>query len=524
MVGGRRSRRRFGARPDGDSQTSPLVVGVVSGLLLLGGAGLVVQQLNGATARPEAPAAAATCQQTRTVLVATVPALSEPLTAATAALDAPCLEVTVRTEQPTVTESTLGPEDPQRPHLWALDSTARLDALPGTAAASVLVDSLASSPLLLVGGAEADAPRTWAAAVGSGTFTGADPSDDTGTLLALLATRSGDDDRATDAAVRRLARDPAPADPLVPTGKKTRALTEQQFLALTAAGSTAPATVPTAGTVAADHPLVALGVVDQGVQEVADRLRDWFASAPGRSALAQAHLRTAAGAALPDSPVATPAAPAATGSATALVADWHASTLPVSVLAVLDASGSMREREDGGRRTEFAAEGGRRLVDSLPADSRMGLWAFANDQGGPGKDWDELVGLGTLGPAHGDALRAACDAYPGTAGGGTSLFSTTLRAYRAAVAAWRPDVRNSVLLITDGANEDPDSIDLDTLVRTLQGLAAPERPVRVHAIGISADADMPALRRITAATGGSAQQADSADAILTAARALLEVD
>jgi hypothetical protein len=61
-----------------------------------------------------------------------------------------------------------------------------------------------------------------------------------------------------------------------------------------------------------------------------------------------------------------------------------------------------------------------------------------------------------------------------------------------------------VLLFTDGTNDDPDSMDLAELVRQLDAVSDPRRPVRVVGIGITADADMGALQAIADATGGAA--------------------
>ena len=62
--------------------------------------------------------------------------------------------------------------------------------------------------------------------------------------------------------------------------------------------------------------------------------------------------------------------------------------------------------------------------------------------------------------------------------------------------------------MTDGANDDPGSISLDRLVRELKPARSPKRPVRIIGIGISDDADYPALKRIAEATGGQAYSAE----------------
>jgi uncharacterized protein YegL len=67
---------------------------------------------------------------------------------------------------------------------------------------------------------------------------------------------------------------------------------------------------------------------------------------------------------------------------------------------------------------------------------------------------------------------------------------------------------NSVLLITDGANDDDaSSTPIEQLVSTLKTEADPAKPVKVIAVGIGTDADMAALRQIAGATNGAAYQA-----------------
>lgn len=49
----------------------------------------------------------------------------------------------------------------------------------------------------------------------------------------------------------------------------------------------------------------------------------------------------------------------------------------------------------------------------------------------------------------------------------------------------------------------------------LKKLVDPARPVNIHTVGISKDADLPALKRIADATGGTAQSADTEEQMLT---------
>jgi hypothetical protein len=123
-------------------------------------------------------------------------------------------------------------------------------------------------------------------------------------------------------------------------------------------------------------------------------------------------------------------------------------------------------------------------------------------------DHRELVPLGPLDGPDGGADRRAALAL-GVAGlqqivdGGTGLYDTTLAAVRAVRRGWDPDRVNSVVLLTDGRNDDTDGIDLTTLLAELRAENDPQRPVPVISLVYGPDADAAALRAISDATGGA---------------------
>jgi Mg-chelatase subunit ChlD len=61
---------------------------------------------------------------------------------------------------------------------------------------------------------------------------------------------------------------------------------------------------------------------------------------------------------------------------------------------------------------------------------------------------------------------------------------------------------SSVILLTDGENDDPGSLSLKELVDTFERERDPARPVQIVAIGMGPEADAGALKRIAGATGG----------------------
>ena len=70
-----------------------------------------------------------------------------------------------------------------------------------------------------------------------------------------------------------------------------------------------------------------------------------------------------------------------------------------------------------------------------------------------------------------------------------------------------PSKVNSVLLITDGKNEDDNGISLDDLLAKLQATEDPKKPVPVIFIGFGPDTDLDAMTRIAKVTGGAAYSA-----------------
>jgi Mg-chelatase subunit ChlD len=146
------------------------------------------------------------------------------------------------------------------------------------------------------------------------------------------------------------------------------------------------------------------------------------------------------------------------------------------------------------------------------------VWDFAYRLQGD-QDWQQLAAIAPFGTDVGGGktqrtlIQEQFASLPDRLRpGGTALYDTTLAAVRASRAAYDPTAVSSVVLITDGRNEDDKGIGLDQLLATLGSEADASRPVKVVAIGIGPDADMGSLQKIASATGGAAYQAvDPAD-------------
>ena len=159
--------------------------------------------------------------------------------------------------------------------------------------------------------------------------------------------------------------------------------------------------------------------------------------------------------------------------------NWTALDRRGSLLVVLDTSGSMKDEvgTTGLSRLDVAKQS---VLASLPFfadEASVGLWTFSRAEGGA--DWVQVVPLGRLDRPVGrgtarDTIAAAVPKI--TAANDTALYETTLAAVAAVRESWQPGP-NTVVLISDGKNEDPGSPDLETTLQRLVEGADPSRPV-----------------------------------------------
>ena len=127
------------------------------------------------------------------------------------------------------------------------------------------------------------------------------------------------------------------------------------------------------------------------------------------------------------------------------------------------------------------------------------------------------------GRSQAELLAERLDELPGRLiPGGTGLYDTTLAAVRAARNDYDDEAINSVLLLTDGEEDDADGLTLPQLLSTLRAEEDPQRPVRVIGVALGPDADLDAVERIAEATGGSAysavEESDLQDVLFDALR------
>ncbi|MCW6006528.1 substrate-binding and VWA domain-containing protein [Micromonospora sp. CPCC 205371] len=191
------------------------------------------------------------------------------------------------------------------------------------------------------------------------------------------------------------------------------------------------------------------------------------------------------------------------GAVEGTLATWTAVTAPGRMLAIMDVSGSMLETVPEANNatrmqvTLAAAERGLSLFDDSWA---LGLWIFSTELQGS-RDYRELVPIGPLSSGRDRALNQLRQ-ITAKRGGATGLYDTLLAGYKAVQDGWQAGRINSIVMFTDGKNEDDNGVSEASLLNQLKDLNDPKRPVQVIILGIGDGVDQGQLERITKTTGG----------------------
>ena len=526
------------ARTDTDTGTPgrglgrnvPLLVGLAL-LLVVGVIGFVV--LTGGDEESEA----ADCVSEEVTLT-TAPVMEPLVQEAVASIqaDEPCIQVVLSTGTVKDVVATLGDPNAEMPEIWIPDSPTWKGQLAAAGwTGTVVADVVAQTPVGLVSGPAAKAPAAWSGALEGGKLAMADPSADGASALALLAPFSemkqtgetlqsiqektvpvaqtyGERAVAGTATTTDLSTITATSTQLVP-------VTEQAYLAARRSNDQLALVAPRTGVPMLQFPIID---VNRGGIDVMGSSRDfsarvgralarWFDSEAGAEAVSAAELRGADGAALAggiglgDSRVLSKVDQKTTDDA---LRQWRVLSVPSSILAVVDMSGSMKTAIGDTTRIQLAVTASQLALDAFPDQARIGIWGFSKNRGEGGVSYEEYATLDRLDAAagadgtHGDVVRAVANELPAKVRGGTGVMDTTLAAYKYAQEKWDPAWFNSVVIMTDGASDDSSSLSLESLVNQLKSIRDPAKPVKVIIIGISEDADTGELEQIAAATGG----------------------
>ncbi|MBY4127882.1 substrate-binding domain-containing protein [Rhodococcus fascians] len=449
----------------------------------------------------------------------------------TSAEDLDCARIAVTASESGQVSAAVAKGD-DAPSLWVPDSSLWIGKTVRSTAA--LIDlasqSVASTPAVLAARKD-EVPffDTWLTALKLEGLRIGNPLANTMSDAAILGAvaEAGSDDNALDSvstalvpiaqaqAATRGEADPSTRLDDVVSGGGVAVVSEQTFLQYQRDnGDALGATAPPTGSIFLNFPLAVTEPADdrhEAAKSVGTALAAAIESEQGQQALSEAGFRSADNAVLDSDRgigEVTPLTIADQQAAESTLKQYQVLALPSRALVMEDVSGSMNYSAGANTRiamTVQASETGNRL---FPDNASMGLWAFSIGLGGGSQDYKELAPIRRMDEKVGntsqrEVLVQQTRTLPSLVGGGTGLYDTTLAAFRTVQQGYDPDAVNSVIILTDGANEDPDSISLDELLSTLRAEQDPSRPVVIVTIGITDDADAGVLQQISAATGGT---------------------
>ncbi len=516
-------RHSAAARPQ--SRALPALLMLLAASIIAVGGFVVVNASKGV--------AASGCDGSLPVRLAAAPEMAPVLEEATADLEADgasvkgtCVDFEVQAAAPDQVADGLATQPANAPQLWVPDFSVWVTRAAQTGAApATLSKSLGNSPVVVVG-PDATPPASWQE-VGMNTVAYLDPMTSSASTAALLsafgelavtgATMNEMGAMMVPLAQRYGAQPDKPKtveDVAEAAAKGTLGvMTEQQLMSLQDSGKAEgfDATVPKSGTMVLDYPLAALSP-EEYARDAGSQLAAYMAGSAGADLLAAHGFRNvqneplASGEGLGDASV--PVLPAPDAEAvTGALKQWAVLTVPSRSLAVVDVSGSMDFTDGGRSRISLAVTAAGGALTLFPDNAQIGMWAFSVGLGSGNRDYVPMVPIRSLasssrGVTQREAIGGALRKLPRMTYGGTGLYDTTLAAVRTLQDDYDARAINSVILLTDGANDDPGSLTLKELVGTIQRERDPARPVHVIAIGMGPEADADALEKIAGATGG----------------------
>jgi hypothetical protein len=261
-----------------------------------------------------------------------------------------------------------------------------------------------------------------------------------------------------------------------------------------------------------DYPYAVLPEIPNDERVAAKKFLDRLFDRDSREALGDAGFRTPDGKALGDRPgdrrttadaitaTAIPKAPEVEGVLNA----WAAINLSGRLQVLLDVSGSMNEPVPGTGKSRMqttieAAVAGTKLFSPV---TKFGVWLYATHLDGD-LDYRELLPVKPLGEhlANGDVDKLRTVRAQTT---NTALYDAMLAAYRDATQNWEAGRVNTVVVMTDGQDDNDSDITRDQLRTELRKLQNPRRPLKLIGIGIGPDVNAAELTALTKVTGGQA--------------------
>lgn len=189
-----------------------------------------------------------------------------------------------------------------------------------------------------------------------------------------------------------------------------------------------------------------------------------------------------------------------------LLNEWAGVNRSSRMQVLLDVSGSMNDPVVGTGKTRMAVtlQAAELGLGLMKPTTKIGIWLFSTNLAGPGKDYKELLPVKPLSEHLSEGAIAKLRAVRALPNGGTGLYDSVLAAYQSSTQNFEPGRINLVVVLTDGRNDDANSISREQLLAKLKQMQDPRRPVQIIGIGIGPDIDEGELGAIAGATGGQA--------------------
>jgi len=201
----------------------------------------------------------------------------------------------------------------------------------------------------------------------------------------------------------------------------------------------------------------------------------------------------------------TPAEIPAASAVDDLLNVWAGVNLSGRVQVLLDVSGSMNDPVPGtgANRMTVTVKAAELGIGLMKPSTKLGVWLFSTNLDGD-RDYKELLPVLPISEQAANGGLAKLQQVQALANGGTGMYDSVLAAYQSARQNYEPGRINVVILMTDGRNDDKNSISRETLLSELGKLQDPRRPILIVGIGIGPDIDVGELQSIAGATGGQA--------------------
>ncbi|MFE7721425.1 VWA domain-containing protein [Nocardia rhizosphaerihabitans] len=174
--------------------------------------------------------------------------------------------------------------------------------------------------------------------------------------------------------------------------------------------------------------------------------------------------------------------------------------LGVNATVLLDVSSSMGTAEGSMTRLANAGAALASTLTVMPPDFGLGLWTFGKNLDGT-TPYKVQVPTDLLTDTQRNAVASAVTTTKATQSTTDQAYPSLLAAYRAAVAAYSPGRTNSILVITDGPDDDS-SLTGSALVAEITAATKSDKPVRIDIVVVGGQGTQ-TLQTLAQQTGGT---------------------